>query len=141
MVHHALPMIQGRPCGISLLLVTLLSGCGDDKKDAQPPDTDTEALTYWDDMAPLFAEHCTSCHHDGGIAPFALDDYASAKPKAALIAALTKSREMPPWGATSDGSCRSFADDPSLSDEQIASIDQWVKGGAIEGKKRAITQP
>ena len=102
-------MIQGKRRGLSLLLVTVLSGCGDDKKnEPAAPDTRTEALTYWDDMAPLFAEHCTSCHQEGGIAPFALDDYASAKPQAALIAAVTKSREMPPWGATSDGSCQNF---------------------------------
>lgn len=133
-------MLQGKGRGLSLLLVTLLSGCGDEKKDEPAtPDTQTEALTYWDDMAPLFAEHCTSCHQEGGIAPFALDDYASAKPRAALIAALTKSREMPPWGATSDGSCQSFADDLSLSDEEITAIDRWVKDGAIEGKKRALT--
>src|ERR1041384_4083943 len=122
-------MQHSRKAAFSLLLLPLLAACGNDKPD-KSPDTESDALTYWADMAPLFAEHCTSCHQEGGIAPFALDDYASAKPKAAAIAALTKSREMPPWGATSDGSCQSFADDLSLSDEQIASIERWVKDGA-----------
>jgi hypothetical protein len=92
-------------------------------------------------MAPLFAERCVACHQDGGIAPFRLDDYAEAKSHASQIRAATASRTMPPWSATSDGSCQTFSGSLALSDEQIARIGQWVEGGAREGEKQTIAVP
>ncbi|HYQ27229.1 MAG TPA: hypothetical protein VER04_08415, partial [Polyangiaceae bacterium] len=80
-------------------------------------------------------------HQEGGIAPFRLDDYATAKQKAAEMAADTAARVMPPWGITSDGSCGQFAGSLALSDQQIDTIAQWVKGGAQEGKPHALTLP
>lgn len=134
-------MMRANTHKISLLLLTLLTGCGDDKKDSATPGTDQQALTYWDDVAPLFADHCTSCHQDGGIAPFRLDDYATAKMWAATIKTATANRSMPPWGATSDGTCQSFSGSLALSDAQIETIGKWADGGATEGKPRKLDLP
>ncbi|MFM2306020.1 MAG: hypothetical protein RLZZ367_689, partial [Bacteroidota bacterium] len=30
------------------------------------------------DIAPLFYQHCTTCHHSGGLAPFSLVGYTDA---------------------------------------------------------------
>lgn len=98
-------------------------------------------LTYWQDMVPLFEAHCLSCHQQGGIAPFRLDDYASAKAQAALIAHSTGARTMPPWSITSDGSCGTFEHSLSLSAAQIASISKWVADGAQEGVKTSVSVP
>jgi mono/diheme cytochrome c family protein len=125
---------------LSLLLLTLLSGCADDKSDAPDTSDRQQQVTYWDDMAPLFAKHCNGCHQADGVAPFRLDDYASAKTHAALIQSATEARSMPPWGATADGSCQNFADSLALSEEQIERIGAWVQGGATEGTKRTIEQ-
>src|ERR1700754_4245374 len=114
--------------GVSAALLCAL-GCGDD--DAAP--TSAAAPTYWSDMAPLFADRCTQCHREGGIAPFRLDDYAMAKQFAEVIELATAARTMPPWGVTSDGSCGEFADVEALSDAQIARIAAWVQAGAPEG--------
>jgi mono/diheme cytochrome c family protein len=124
-----------------LFLFALLNGCADDKPEPTPATSEPEALTYWADMAPLFAEHCTGCHRSGGIAPFRLDEYDSAKAHAAQIQSATANRSMPPWGATSDGSCQSFAHSLALEDAQIARIGAWVEGGAPEGTQQEIEQP
>jgi mono/diheme cytochrome c family protein len=122
------------------LMFLLLAGCGKDA-DNEPDESATQSeVTYYDDMAPLFAKHCNGCHQADGIAPFRLDDYASAKQHAALIQSATASRSMPPWGATADGSCQNFADSLALSDEQIARIGAWVEGGATEGREREVEQ-
>lgn len=133
-------MLPSRKTAVSLMFLPLLAACSNDKAD-KSPDSQSEALTYWNDMAPLFAEHCTTCHQDGGIAPFALDNYASAKEHAAKIRAQTLMRAMPPWSATSDGSCQDFSGSLALSDAQIADIGRWVDGGAPEGTKKAVEQP
>jgi hypothetical protein len=133
-------MLQPRRTAVSLLLFPLLAACSNDDSN-QSPGSQSEGLTYWDDMAPLFAEHCTSCHQDGGIAPFALDDYASAKEHAAKIRAETLARAMPPWSATSDGSCQNFSGSLALTDSQIADIGSWVNAGAPEGTKKSVAQP
>jgi hypothetical protein len=101
----------------------------------------TSALTYWKDMVPLFEAHCLSCHQQGGIGPFRLDDYASARSMAALIAHSTGARTMPPWNITSDGTCGTFEHSLALSDAQIASIGAWADGGAQEGVKGTVSVP
>jgi hypothetical protein len=35
--------------------------------------------TFAEDVAPIFYKNCTSCHHSGGMAPFSLVDYDSAR--------------------------------------------------------------
>ena len=109
------------------------SSSGDDGDSNPVLAAQTAPPTYWHDMAPLFAEHCMQCHREAGIAPFRLDDYAQAKSFAKLIAQATSERTMPPWSATSDGSCSEFADSLALSDQEIARIAAWVNGGATEG--------
>jgi hypothetical protein len=92
-------------------------------------------------MLPLFEEHCFSCHQDGGIAPFRLDQYGEAKRHAGEILDETAARAMPPWSATSDGSCQQFSHSLALSDDELAAIEGWVDGGALEGTPRAIMVP
>ncbi|HEX6241078.1 MAG TPA: cytochrome c, partial [Polyangiales bacterium] len=98
-------------------------------------------VTYWQDMVPLFEQHCLQCHQQGGIGPVRLDQYSEAKRFAALIAYDTKARVMPPWHATSDGSCGEFQGSLALSDEQIERIAAWVRGGAQEGTPGQVKLP
>jgi len=122
------------------LALACLSACGSEDGKTAPADTG-QTLTYWDDMVPVFAKHCMPCHQDGGIAPFRLDEYAAAQARAASIRVATEQRTMPPWGATSDGSCGTFVGSLALSDDDIAKIGQWVEGGAKEGKPARIDIP
>ncbi|MFZ0145259.1 MAG: thiol-disulfide isomerase [Candidatus Sulfotelmatobacter sp.] len=61
----------------------------------------------------------------------ALVTYEQTRPWAAKIAAAVQMRMMPPWFA--DPRYGHFANDPSLSAEQIASILAWASAGAPAG--------
>src|SRR3954469_23192556 len=120
---------------LALVFVLGITACGSKSDDTPTKGDDTptkedSALTYYDDVAPILQDHCLQCHQDGGIAPFRLDDFATAKAKAGAIAAETQARTMPPWLVTSDGSCGEFSGSLALSDEQIDTFSQWAKGGA-----------
>jgi hypothetical protein len=91
--------------------------------------------TYHTDIAPLFAEQCTSCHQDGGIAPFPLVTYAQARDSADAAAAFVSARLMPPSNVDASGSCRTYQDARWLTDEQIALVEAWAAAGAPEGPK------
>ncbi|MEO6602489.1 MAG: hypothetical protein ABIQ16_21585 [Polyangiaceae bacterium] len=122
------------------LFVLLLSTACSSKSD-EPLDQAGAALTYYEDVAPILQDHCLSCHQEGGIAPFRLDDYVTAKANAGAMAADTASRKMPPWGVTSDGSCGEFSGSLALSAEQVDTIGSWAKAGAQEGTPHDLTVP
>ena len=124
----------------SLGLLLLTAGCSSSESDHAPGQS-SSPLTYYDDVAPILQDHCLQCHQDGGIAPFRLDDYATAKEHAAEMAADTAARLMPPWSVTSDGSCGNFSGSLALSNEQIETISKWAAGGAQAGTPHALKVP
>jgi tetratricopeptide (TPR) repeat protein len=60
-----------------------------------------------------------------------LIEYADARDHARQIAEATKTRVMPPW--LPEKSDRQFANDRRLRDDQIETIQEWVRGGSVEG--------
>lgn len=107
-------------------------GCGgSDDDDAAPGDT--SAPTYSEAIAPLLKENCTTCHQEGGIAPFVLTDYASVREHAREIVAETSAREMPPMPVNNDGSCNTYSNARWLTDGEIATIKAWYDAGSLEG--------
>lgn len=96
----------------------------------------TQTVTFHKDVEPILQKHCTMCHTEGGIGPFSMQQYASTKDFAAMMASRTKERTMPPWGAQETASCtprHAFKDDNRLSDAEIATIAAWSAAGAPEG--------
>jgi hypothetical protein len=93
-------------------------------------------VTYTKDVAPILFNKCVACHRPGEVAPMSLLTYKDARPWARAIKAKVASREMPPWHA--DRSVNTFANDPSLTDQQIATIAAWVDQGAPEGDARDL---
>src|SRR5262245_56649182 len=113
---------------IAAAALLLFAACGEETgplvPPPAPPPTSASGLTWYQDIAPIFEAHCTTCHVAGGIAPFALTDYSQANALGALIKSTTANRLMPPWppgGATPE-----LAHDRTLSDEAIAAIGSWV---------------
>jgi hypothetical protein len=82
-------------------------------------------------IAPIIYAKCAGCHRDGQNAPFTLLSYAQVKKRAEQIVDVTDERIMPPWHA--DPGVVTYANDRSLSAEQIALIQRWVENGAPEG--------
>jgi hypothetical protein len=87
--------------------------------------------TFYKDVLPILQERCQSCHRAGEIAPMPLETYAQARPYAAAIRELTTRRQMPPWFA--DPCCGLFSNNPSLSNDQIATLAAWANAHAPEG--------
>ena len=97
---------------------------------ARTPAADA-AVTYSNQIARLFNQHCVSCHRPGQIGPFALLSYDDAAGWAEMIREVVNERRMPPWHA--DPSIGHFTNDARLSDEEIALVNRWVADGAPEG--------
>jgi hypothetical protein len=89
---------------------------------------------YHEDIAPLLAQRCVSCHSAGEIGPFALNTYADARARHAAIASAVPARTMPPWLPAT--SCQSFRDTRALTDEEIQRVERWSASGAPEGPAR-----
>jgi mono/diheme cytochrome c family protein len=87
--------------------------------------------TFSETIAPVIFGNCVSCHRPGQAAPFVLTSYEDVAKRAELIAKVTESRYMPPWKAVKGHG--EFKDERRLTDEQIAAIREWVKGGAPRG--------
>ncbi len=87
--------------------------------------------TWADDVACIVYSHCTSCHNPGGSGPFSLMTYTDAVNNAAYMKIKVESREMPPWPV--NNAYRKFAHDRSLSDQERATIIQWVNTGKAQG--------
>ncbi len=136
-----LDSVASKPRFFAIAAALALTACGDDSDapadtdDAtDTADTDVEArVSYYENIRPLLAEHCVSCHTEGSIAPFNLDTYESVSEVAPLVKAVVEARTMPPFGVRADGSCRDYADPRWLSDEDIDMLSAWVDEGTFAG--------
>ena len=95
-----------------------------------------DAPTFSRDIAPILYAKCVSCHRNGEVAPMALLTYQDARPWARAIKEKVTSRQMPPWFA--DPSIGRFANDPRLSEAEIAAIAGWADAGAPQGDPKDV---
>lgn len=100
---------------------------------------DFAPVTFAGDIAALMFDRCATCHRSTGAAPFSLLTYAEVRQRASQIAAVTRSRYMPPWKATSDGG--PFVGHKPLSEAEISTITRWVDEGAVEGDRTHLPPP
>jgi len=107
-----------------LILSSALRADGQDK---------SKPVTFSKDIAPVLQEKCQDCHRPGQIAPMSLLTYQDARPWARDIKVRVLQRSMPPWFLDRTVGIQHFANDMSLSDEQIATIVKWVDAGAPQG--------
>src|SRR5690349_3520899 len=108
---------------------------------AAPAVAQTAPVTFAKDIAPILQRSCQSCHRPGAIAPMSLLTYQDARPWARSIKAKVVAREMPPWYIDRDIGIQKFKDDPSLTDDEIATIVKWVDGGAPSGNLAEMPAP
>jgi len=89
------------------------------------------APTFYKDVLPVLQDHCHGCHRDGAVAPMPLVTYEQTRPWAGAMAHAVEMKMMPPWFA--DARYGHFANDTSLTEQQIATISAWSKAGAPAG--------
>src|SRR5215467_7910912 len=130
--QFSLTLMRGGPKMRVILVSVVLGLAAPSLAAAAPP-------TFSKDVAPILYKSCVECHRPGAIAPMSLITYDDARPWARSVKQKAVAREMPPWGA--DPHIGKFANDPSLSDAQIATIAAWVDGGAPEGNRADLPKP
>jgi hypothetical protein len=97
--------------------------------------------TFSKDIAPIFQAKCEACHRAGSIAPMSLRTFEESRPWARSIKARVLGRQMPPWHLDKTVGVQEFKNDPSLSDDQIATIVKWVDDGAPQGDPKDMPPP
>ena len=119
-----------------MILWLALMGCRADEDVASGDSgasTPVDAPTYYADISPLMATHCTRCHNPQGLG---MGDFTSPDEVTLLapaIAAAVSAGRMPP--PASDPSCNDYvgSDILSLSDEDKRIIADWAAADAPLG--------
>lgn len=129
------------------------AGLSSDASFSVTPDAATDAAlllgdapTWHQDIAPLVSEKCSGCHEEGGIAPFSVKSYATAKPFATLMAFAVEEGRMPPFLAQETDGCKpkhGWQNDLRLTAAQKKLLRDWATAGAPEGdaSKAATIKP
>lgn len=99
-------------------------------QDTQP--VVTTDLSYHADIAPIVSRSCVGCHNaEGVLGAMDLSSFDKLSAMGPVVEIVTEARTMPPWQASGD--CNEYAGDFSLTDDEIATLAEWVQGGMPEG--------
>ncbi len=98
-------------------------------------------VTFTKDVAPILQRACQNCHRAGQMAPMSLMTYQEVRPWVRSIKQRVVDREMPPWGIDPHVGIQSFKNDPSLRDDEIATIVKWADAGAPMGNAADMPKP
>lgn len=100
-------------------------------------------INFETNIKPILTKHCVNCHQNGGIAPFALDNWTDVDARSIMIGAVTASKYMPPWRA--DTSFQHYKNENYLSKNEIELIQQWIQNeqprGIVERRKEKGLPP
>lgn len=133
------------PALLPLLAVAGLAGaCGVDHAPEPGDDQPPPRVTWYQDVAPLLAKHCTSCHQAGGIAPFALTDYDTAVENSQRIIQQVQAGTMPPFDAREEADCTprfGWQDDPRLTTAEKTTLQTWIDDGHARGTVATVPPP
>src|SRR5688572_7424257 len=132
---------MSRQKGLAALLVLLAALTWPQVASAQAQfaSSDVGQVTYADDVQSIIRENCVTCHHPGTSAPMALETYEQVRRYATRIGRAVETRAMPPgWYLDHTVGIQDFKNDPSLTDEQIATVVAWVDQGAPMGDESKI---
>jgi hypothetical protein len=99
----------------------------------------SDRVTYTKDIAPLLQEKCIECHRSQGLAPFNLESYEQVRAWSKAIREQVHSGRMPPWGL--DPKIGEWADDPTFSEAELATLNAWLDGGMPKGDAKDLPEP
>jgi len=100
-----------------------------------------EQPTYHDDVAPILARHCVTCHSQNGVARVpTLETYPQVRAAAAKIRRAVERRDMPPWGADDTGLCGKWKGALWLTDHELQTIVKWTAGDRPPGKPAKVRE-
>ena len=99
------------------------------------------APTFTKDVAGIFQAKCEACHRPDSIAPMSLRTYEEARPWARSIKTRVAARQMPPWHIDKTIGIQEFANDRSLTDQELDTVVRWVDAGAPKGDIKDMPKP
>ena len=114
------------------------TGCPIERMGPPEPNKD---LTFYRDVAPILQKNCENCHRDGGVGPFEIVTYEDAYYLAGRIRENVLERRMPPWHGFLNPKFGKLRNDKRLSEEDIRTIDEWVRIGSPKGTKADAPAP
>ncbi|MEX0738673.1 MAG: hypothetical protein WD071_04975 [Pseudohongiella sp.] len=85
-------------------------------------------ISYSNEVAPILAENCASCHREGGIAPFALNSHNMAQGWSPMIREVLMTKRMPPGQI--DPHVGDFENSYTVSVEDQQTILHWIAQGS-----------
>jgi hypothetical protein len=88
-------------------------------------------IKFTSDVAPIIENHCTTCHKENGSAPFSLQTYNDVVKRASFILEVIENKYMPPYPA--DPLFARHLNVNVLSQQEIATIRNWIKDGKVKG--------
>ena len=89
------------------------------------------AQLVYKDVAGIFYNRCTSCHHMNGGAPFSMMNYSETIPWTSLIQTDLNSGKMPPWPP--DTNYTRFLHERIITSTEKANILSWISTGTQQG--------
>ena len=125
---------------LSLCALAGSLACGDGSSATQDASPTASGPTWYQGIQALLVRNCSSCHTQGGIGPFPLDDYETAKTVAAPARIAIEAGIMPPWLAKDTDECappHEWQDDIRLSDADKKMFADWVDAGMPLGDESA----
>jgi len=89
-------------------------------------------ISYAKTIVPILQDNCMACHVEGGIAPWAMSEYALVKGFSPMIREVLRTKRMPPWHADPD--VGHWENDVSLSNEDKITLVNWIEAGSPRGE-------
>lgn len=96
-------------------------------------------VTWSKQISRLFQQRCVECHREGEIGPFPLVTYEDVVGWGETIVEVTRQHRMPPWPA--NPAYGHFSNDVSLTADELALIETWVRNGQPQGDSAELPEP
>jgi mono/diheme cytochrome c family protein len=103
-------------------------------------------VTFTKDVLPILQENCQTCHRpfgaglSGMVAPMSLMTYEEVRPWAKAIARVVEVKQMPPWHMSEQFN-GVFANERTLTQKEIKTIQAWANTGARRGNPEDAPKP
>ncbi len=95
-------------------------------------DLNDKPISYSESIVPILQDNCMACHVEGGIAPWAMSEYAMVKGFSPMIREVLRTKRMPPWHA--DPNLGHWENDVGLSNQDKITLINWIEAGSPRGE-------
>ncbi|MFK7977725.1 MAG: redoxin domain-containing protein [Halioglobus sp.] len=86
-------------------------------------------VSYSKDVAPILEKHCVSCHHEGGIGPWAMTNHAMVQGWSRMMKEVLMTRRMPP-GQFDAHASKPIIDGVVVTPQELQTLVHWIDAGA-----------